>query len=580
MICKNCSHQTDETKTGYCDNCKLPLGEGVYAPPEGYAYNPDNKLYYQQSQGFDTETGSAVLRVIWFNPVDGSYNKVSYPCNAQQEKSEEEQSQAKETAAQEASEPAAGTLSDNVTQLVSQEEQLSCAPVNDQSQLLEPPPEPEIVLAAASIPAGFLLDEATGLYYRADNTAAGWSVTWFDSGANKYFQDDFACQSPAPQPPQGAASNGAKQNMPAKKGKKKKGLIIFIILLVLALAAGFAIWYFKLYEYLPVFGGSSSSSAPQSTPAPQSTHVPKSAPASSKPKEREMREISPPEDLELIVKPTSKTSAFFEVYGVEFKDYYPAYAPDVKENDVLYSWQFQIQGEKTYTYIIDYFYEGAKEGETISIEDMNFGIYRRDGNRTIAYEEGNDFITLYEDAFILELELAEDSGVDFTSDSTIYSLVVVNADTRYGTTIYTEIVPVREEMPGDYTGYVPNEEFFYGTNYFEHIPNGKWMSEDGKTAAYLSYQPTSEGEKIFNVIIATHDPSGQLVVLECAAECTLDDGDRFAFQKYNDDYNGVFMAVGQNSLRMNFDINDITYESAVFNNVWNYDEYESAEQTQ
>lgn len=79
MICRYCNNQTDETRSGICAYCHAPLGQGQYAPPDGFAYDPTSGSYYKSGKFSDPTTGQAMINILWFNPTDGSYHPQDYP---------------------------------------------------------------------------------------------------------------------------------------------------------------------------------------------------------------------------------------------------------------------------------------------------------------------------------------------------------------------------------------------------------------------------------------------------------------------------------------------------------------------
>ena len=47
--------------------------------PNGFQLDPGSGLYYQETHGYDPETGVPVRLITWYNPADGMYHQTAYP---------------------------------------------------------------------------------------------------------------------------------------------------------------------------------------------------------------------------------------------------------------------------------------------------------------------------------------------------------------------------------------------------------------------------------------------------------------------------------------------------------------------
>lgn len=260
MLCRNCAQQTDESQSGLCQCCGRPLAQGTYAPPEGYAYHPESNLYYQSSTGYDINTGAYARQVIWFDPNSGEYNIATYGGDAPA------------TANDTITTGAVSAPDQNNTQSPGQS-----PPVD---VILPPPSEPPLDLhAPLSMPAGFVLDEATGRYYYARILYDTWVIIWYDEEKNDYTQERFSLYDENAAAVKSAKPTASAKGAAPKKPKKAKRLVPALLSLVLVLGIGFGVWHFKLYEYLPTFGTASSQAEVSSSQSPAAS----SAPEPSKP---------------------------------------------------------------------------------------------------------------------------------------------------------------------------------------------------------------------------------------------------------------------------------------------------------
>jgi len=137
----------------------------VYTPPEGFEFDSENQRFYRTELDDD-----GAKWVTWFDANAGTYEQVSYPA---------EQTDPEPTPEPEAIEQVAP---------VSDIESIS----NSDPESAQEPAQPQPTL---DIPEGFMLDENSGLYYKAmpgkDATGAiGKWYTWFypDTGE---FQQQF-----------------------------------------------------------------------------------------------------------------------------------------------------------------------------------------------------------------------------------------------------------------------------------------------------------------------------------------------------------------------------------------------------
>lgn len=265
MLCKNCGQQTDESKSGLCQSCGIPLASGEYSPPDGYAYHAESDLYYQSNSGYDINTGEFVRQIIWFDSNSGEYHTVNYP----------EDTPKGDTASTVSSQ-------DAVTTDYPDKEVLTSAgqPSTEATEVeLPPPPVPAFdPQAPLHMPRGFVRDAQTGQYYCAMIKNGHWSIIWYDEEKNDYRKEQFRFY-----------DTTAETSPP----KKRKGIIPSLISILTVLVTGVCGWYFSPSVYIPSSGAVSSTTASSTTASSTTSSVSSSEPATSEPTSSEPAASAP-----------------------------------------------------------------------------------------------------------------------------------------------------------------------------------------------------------------------------------------------------------------------------------------------
>lgn len=528
MQCKHCGQQTDEKQSGLCQGCGQPLGGGVYAPPEGYAYNQESGLYYKAKNDVDSSTGAPVRKIMWFDPTSGEYHPTTYPAPTQPDAAPattaapavSEGTPSAPPAAPVAAEPPLApppVAAPDVT-----ERKPVSSPVAAEPPPLAPPPPPQPVLQPVSPPPGFVLDAATGRYCTRINTASGQLITWFDPATNSYTQETVSAAPPtvaaAPAP---ASKKTTTWNTPTPppKAKRSKGPLVAVLLAVLLLAGGGTAWYLGWFDELLAAPAGASGSASSTASGRDTSEASASSAA-------EQDELPIPKNFEMTVFPISQTQALIRVSGLAFKESYPPSLPGFEDGKQIYGWV--VRFTEDYQLVI-WQMQDTTTTSPVNIDDLPAFVMRtkEPGNNEMVWVEGSQVVvTRQDDLLELFVTLPDGVPIDFLTNKG-YSFVHVYGNARYDTSTHTIadaasytaakadgifITPALPDIGGsaepfeetsitDVTGYTHNYDWYdHESAKNDELPGGKWLTENGRQALHLDWREDANATTVYLTI--------------------------------------------------------------------------------
>lgn len=271
-----------------------------YMIPEGFYFDQGSGLYYKVDEVMD-ESGNKVQWVTWFNDETGEYTQYSYPV-----------------------EP-------------------------------EPIPEPTPVPIAQYVaPEGYFLDEASGLYYQVNDYQGQdgkfyQQVIWFNCSTGEYTQTNYEMPpAKASSPDEGEIT---KEDDKEGKGKKSKKWMIWTLLLLIAI--GVAVWYFKPYEQW----FNDKKKTEHTTNGTTKNEV----------------------ECKLTVEPTEDHSAIIRLTVPNLMYSYDSYLEKEKEGIMTYRWAVEFD---QYAVAVTHVNHEKTKGKMYSIKEMQNSIWEIQGDES------------------------------------------------------------------------------------------------------------------------------------------------------------------------------------------------------
>ena len=267
-----------------------------YMIPEGFYLDQGSGLYYKVDEVTD-ELGNKVQWVTWFNDETGEYTQYSYPVEPE--------------------------------------------------SISEPEPIP-VPVAQYVAPEGYFLDEASGLYYQVNDYQGqdGKSyqqVIWFNSITGEYTQANY--ESPSAEGVSAEETFVSDSQMTDEpQNKKSKKWIIWLVLLLIA--TGVAIWYFKPYEQWM----KDKKKTENTTNVTKKTNV----------------------DCKLTVEPTEDHSAIIRLTVPNLMYSYDSFIEEEKESIMTYRWAVEFD---QYAVAVTHFNQEKTKGKMYSIKEMQNSIW-------------------------------------------------------------------------------------------------------------------------------------------------------------------------------------------------------------
>ncbi len=317
----------------------------AFLPPDDFYYDPQRGLYLRTDYVTEPD-GTTTKWLTWFNAQSGEYTQQSFTDIALTGKE----------------------------QAITQEDNRVSSSSNTSSTNTH------------SVPDGFTLDQASGLYFSAiiktsDEGGKSDFVIWYDLQTDEYAQVEY------PKPPKAT---------PAKtRSKRDTKLPQMIGCICLLLAIGGAIWHFKPFANISLpsikqnFGASEAQSTDvavdnqQDNPADAS----KSDALAGKDAENASRQdaqsnTSSANDLtnrasKLMVDIIDPQTATIKLTVDDIQSEYPSYNPDQPEDQMIYNWEVAFD---KYAVSVCRFNNKNYDGQAIALNHMQNSLWLRESN--------------------------------------------------------------------------------------------------------------------------------------------------------------------------------------------------------
>ena len=400
----------------------------VFSIPEGFAPYPGSDLYFQTENCM--ENGVPVQRVTYYNPAEDSYHQVDYPVEqpssepgsvtgdalsspALEEQADtapdwagSEQEAAPATAPSAVSPAAEEELLPEPVPVTAEEPldiELMEMPLDEEEELLDPPPEP--LLAVTGLPE-----------------------------QNPYVQQHT--DSSEPPPIYADLSESIEQEIytapgvwPLPEKKNKLAVIAAVVGALMLIAVGVCGWRFGW------FGGQSAAGDGAEASQPPVISVPSTTSGTSNP--AESPEVSSEDGsnplaqlpVSVTVEHYSPWDANITLSGIPFKESYSASIPGKDKDAMLYRWSAAFG---SYEVALLYFCKDANDTGTVTPGDMQCNLWKIDSEGggsavgEVTYEIAGDSITF----FHVTLPAEETDAFDFSSPEATYAVTILEGDAR------------------------------------------------------------------------------------------------------------------------------------------------------
>ena len=206
-----------------------------------------------------------------------------------------------------------------------------------------------------SVPEGYYLDEASGLYYQVNHYQGQdhrlyQQVIWFNTMTGEYTQNNYEIPSANGEIPDGKEQIATEQAV-IEEQKKRKGWMIWALILIVA--TGVAIWYFKPYEHWM-----NDKKEPEKMIAQKEDHKTECA---------------------LTVEPMDDHAAIIRLTVPNLMYSYESFLPEEKENIMTYRWAVEFD---QYAVAVTHVNHEKTKGKMYSIKEMQNSIWEIQGNES------------------------------------------------------------------------------------------------------------------------------------------------------------------------------------------------------